>query len=210
MPRVLQFNPTRMELLKQKKRLETAQRAHDLLEDKRDELIQRFFPLIKQVRKLRRKVQEKLQAAYQDFQIAKMINWGKEIEECCIFPEVRCTLKIKRYASFGSPEFEINIEGDPLSYGFLSSNWKLDQGIRSFHEVLSDLLELAQKEEEVKRLAREIERTRRRVNALEHIFIPQIKEIVKYITMKLEERERAHIINIMKVKQLMEKSAPTS
>ena len=206
MPRIIQFNPTRMELLKQKKRLETAQRAHDLLEEKRDELIQRFFPLLKEVRRLRKKVQDELIKAYGDFQVAKMINWGKEIEQCLLLPAVRCNVKISRFTSLGSPQFEIKIEGDPLCYGFYESNWKLDEGIRSFQQVLSDLLELAQKEEEVKRLAREIERTRRRVNALEHIFIPQIKEIVKYITMKLDERERAHIVNLMKIKQLIQGS----
>ncbi|MBE0477709.1 V-type ATP synthase subunit D [Candidatus Aerophobetes bacterium] len=204
MPRALQFNPTRMELLKQRKRFETAQRAHDLLEDKRDELIQRFLPLVKQVRQLRKKVRDKLVVAYRDFQMAKMINWGREIEECILWPQIRCSIEIARYTTLGAPQFEVSVEGDPLCYGFYSSNWKLDEGIRSFHEVLSDLLELAQKEEEMKRLATEIERTRRRVNALEHILIPQIKEIVKYITMKLEERERAHIINLMKIKELME------
>lgn len=205
MPRVTQFNPTRMELLKQKRRLETARRAHDLLEDKRDELIQRFLPLIKQLRDLRKKVQEKLMKVYLDFQIAKMINWEKEIEESLLWTQTRCQLRISTYTPLGSPHFEIDIEGDPLGYGFYESNWKLDEGIRAFREILSELLELAQKEEEIKRLAREIERTRRRVNALEYIFIPQIEETVKYITMKLEERERSHIINIMKVKELMGK-----
>lgn len=205
MPRVAQVNPTRMELLKQRKRFETAQRAHDLLEDKRDELIQRFFPLVKEVRKLRRKVQDRLISAYRDFQMAKMISWGREVEECILWPQLKCSVEVTGRTTLGTPQFEVSVEGDPLCYGFYSSNWKLDEGIRSFHEVLSDLLELSQKEEEVKRLAREIERTRRRVNALEYILIPQIKETVKYITMKLEERERAHIINIMKVKELMEK-----
>lgn len=203
MPRITQFNPTRMELLKQRKRLETAIRAHDLLEDKRDELIQRFLPLIKELRRLRKKVQEELMKVYLDFQIAKMINWGKEIEESLLWTEIKCGLKITAYTPLGSPYFEITVEGDPLCYGFQESNWKLDEGIRNFSKVLSDLLELAQKEEEIKRLAREIERTRRRVNALEYIFIPQIQETVKYITMKLEERERSHIVNIMKIKELM-------
>lgn len=205
MPRVIQFNPTRMELLKQKRRLETAKRAHDLLEDKRDELIQRFLPLIKEVRNLRKKVREKLIKVYLDFQIAKMINWEKEIEECFLWPAMTTGLKITGHTILGSPQFKIISEGDPLCYGFYQSNWKLDEGIRSFREVLLLLLELAQKEEEAKRLAREIERTRRRVNALEHIFIPQIEQIVKSITMKLEERERSHIVNIMKMKQLMGK-----
>jgi len=206
MPRLTQVNPTRMELLNQKRRLETAQRAHDLLEDKRDELIRRFFPLVKEVKELRKKVQERLIKVYRDFQIAKMINWGKEIEECVLWPQIKCSLEVTGRTTLGSPRFKINLEGDPLCYGFYSSNWKLDEGIRSFYEVLSDLLELSQKEEELKRLAREIERTRRRVNALEYIFVPQIKEIVSYITMQLEERERAHIINLMKVKQLMEEA----
>ena len=203
MPRIIQFNPTRMELLKQKKRLETAQRAHDLLEDKRDELIQRFFPLVKEVRQLRKKVEDKLKKAYMDFQIAKMINWEREIEECLLMPSVKCNLEISKFTSLGAPQFEIKIEGEPLCYGFYESNWKLDEGIRSFYDILVSLLELAQKEEEVKRLAREIERTRRRVNALKYIFIPRVEETVKYITMKLEERERAHIINLMKIKEMV-------
>jgi len=194
-----------MELLKQKKRLETAKRAHDLLEDKRDELIQRFLPLIKQVRELRKKVQEKLIKTYLDFQLSKMMNWEREIEACFLWPAMTTGLEITGYTPLGSPQFKIISEGDPLCYGFYQSNWKLDEAIRSFNEVLLLLLELAQKEEEAKRLAREIERTRRRVNALEHIFIPQIEQVVKYITMKLEERERSHIVNIMKIKQLMEK-----
>lgn len=207
MPRIIQFNPTRMELLKQKRRLETAKRAHDLLEDKRDELIQRFLPLIKKVRELRKKVQEKLIKTYLDFQLSKMMNWEREIEACFLWSTITTGLEITGYTPLGSPQFKIKSEGDPLCYGFYQSNWKLDEAIRSFNEVLLLLLELAQKEEEAKRLAREIERTRRRVNALEHIFIPQIEQVVKYITMKLEERERSHIVNIMKIKQLMEKGS---
>jgi len=205
MPRMVQVNPTRMELLNQRKRLATARRAHDLLEDKRDELIQRFLPLIKEVRKLRREVQKKLLKAYFDFQVAKMLSGGKQIEESLLQTDIECTLEVTSRTSLGSPRFKINIKGDPLCYGFYESNWKLDEGIKAFKEVLFSLLELAQKEEEVKRLAREIERTRRRVNALEYIFIPQIEETVKYITMALDERERSHIINLMKVKELMEK-----
>lgn len=204
MARAVQFNPTRMELLKQRKRLETTQRAHDLLEDKRDELIQRFLPLVKEVRALRKSVREKLVQTYRDFQIAKMINWEREIEASILWPQVTCKLEIAKYSTLGAPQFEIKIEGEPFYYGFYGSNWKLDEGVRAFRHALSDILELAQKEEEMKKLAEEIERTRRRVNALEHILIPQIKDVVKYITMKLGERERAHIINLMKIKELME------
>jgi len=204
-PRTVQFNPTRMELLQQKKRLQAAKRAHDLLEDKRNELIQRFLPLIKQVRNLRDEVREKLRKSYLDFQYAKMINSEKQIEGCLMWTQVKISLEIVSYTPLKTPQFKIVSEGEPLCYGFYESNWELDKGIKSFAKVLPSLLELAQKEEEVKRLAKEIDWTRRRVNALEYIFIPQIEQVVKYITMKLEERERAHIINIMKVKELMGK-----
>jgi len=204
-PRIAQFNPTRMELLQQKKRMQAAKRAHDLLEDKRDELIQRFLPLIKEVRNLREQVREKLKRAYLDFQQAKMMNSEKQIEECLMWTQAKTSLEITGYSPLKTPQFKIVSEGELLCYGFYESNWELDEGIRSFANVLPSLLELAQGEEEVKRLAKEIDWTRRRVNALEYIFIPQIEEVVKYITMKLEERERAHIINIMKVKELMGK-----
>jgi len=205
MPRMTQINPTRMELLKQKKRLETAKRAHDLLEDKRDKLIQLFFPLLRQTRDLRQQLGERLSSSYQDFQIASIINSKKDIEESLLWTDTSCELSITGHSSLGTPRFELHLTGDPLCYGFHSSNWKLDTGIRGFRKLLPQLLELAYKEEEIKHLADEIERTRRRVNALEHILIPQISQAVKYITMKLEERERAHIINVMKVKELMEK-----
>jgi len=192
-----------MELLRQKRRLEVAQRAHDLLEDKRDELMQRFLPLIKDVRDLRGKVERKLNESYMDFQVAKAINSERQIEASLMWTEARMGLEVDGYTPFKTPRFKIIKEGKLLCYGFYGTNWKLDSSLRSFSEVVTLLLELSQKEEEVRRLAEEIERIRRRVNALEYIFIPQIKEMVKYITMKLEERERAHIINVMKVKEIM-------
>ena len=203
MAQVIQASPTRMELLRQKRRLEVAQRAHDLLEDKRDELMQRFLPLIKDVRDLRGKVERKLNESYMDFQVAKAINSERQIEASLMWTEARMGLEVDGYTPFKTPRFKIIKEGKPLCYGFYGTNWKLDSSLRSFSEVVTLLLELSQKEEEVRRLAEEIERIRRRVNALEYIFIPQIKEMVKYITMKLEERERAHIINVMKVKEIM-------
>ncbi|RLE07401.1 V-type ATP synthase subunit D [Candidatus Aerophobetes bacterium] len=203
MAQVIQASPTRMELLRQKRRLEVAQRAHDLLEDKRDELMQRFLPLIKDVRDLRGKVERKLNESYMDFQVAKAINSERQIEASLMWTEARMGLEVDGYTPFKTPRFKIIKEGKLLCYGFYGTNWKLDSSLRSFSEVVTLLLELSQKEEEVRRLAEEIERIRRRVNALEYIFIPQIKEMVKYITMKLEERERAHIINVMKVKEIM-------
>lgn len=207
MPEILPINPTRMELLKQRQRLVMARRAHDLLEDKRDELIQRFLPLVKEVRKLRGKVRQELERIYTDFQISKMLNSEKEIEEALMWTEMRIDVEISGYTPMKAPQYRLTTEGQPLCYGFYGTNWKLDLALRSFLNLIPSLLHLAEKENEVQRLAKEIERTRRRVNALEYIFIPRVEQTVKYITMKLEERERAHIINLMKIKEMMERSS---
>lgn len=206
MPQAVQVSPTRMELLKQKQRLKMAHRAHDLLEDKRDELMQRFFPLLKEVRGLRKETKAKLGQAYADLQVSKSITSEAEVEECIMWPTQRSGLDISGYTIMKAPEFKLIMEGDLLCYGLHGSNWKLDSTLRSFPETLHFLVELAQREEDLNRLAREIERTRRRVNALEHILIPRIQDTVKYITMKLEERERAHIINLMKMKEIAGRS----
>ncbi len=203
MPQVLQVNPTRMELLKQKQRLVMAQRAHDLLEDKRDELIQQFLPLVKEVREEQKKVAANLRQIYADFQIATMLNWKREIEEALMWAPMKIDLEVLGEGRLNTPQFKLVTKKDPLCYGFYGTNWKLDFALRAFLNILPSLVHLACKEEEVRRLAKEIERTRRRVNALEYIFIPRVKEAVKYITMKLEERERAHIINLIKIKEIM-------
>ncbi|TES86301.1 V-type ATP synthase subunit D [Candidatus Aerophobetes bacterium] len=210
MPQTLQVSPTRMELLKQKQRLKMARRAHDLLEDKRDELMQRFFPLLKEVRGMRKEIKEKVGQAYADLQISKSLTSEAEVEECIMWPTQRSGLDISGYTMMKAPEFKLVMEGDLFCYGLHGSNWKLDFALRSFPETLHFLVELAQREEDLNRLAREIERTRRRVNALEHILIPRIQDAVKYITMKLEERERAHIINLMKMKEIAERGEQTS
>lgn len=206
MPEAVQVNPTRMELLGQKQRLAMAHRAHDLLENKRDELIQQFLPLVREVRELQRKVFGGLERIYDDFQIAKMLNSEREIEEALMWTNTRLDLEISGHTRFHAPQFKLRVEEELLCYGFHGTNWKLDLSLNAFLNIFPPLIHLAQKEDELRRLAKEIERTRRRVNALEYIFIPRVKEIVKYITMKLEERERAYIINLMKMKEMAERS----
>lgn len=206
MPEAVQVNPTRMELLGQKQRLAMAHRAHDLLENKRDELIQQFLPLVREVRELQRKVFGGLERIYNDFQIAKMLNSEREIEEALMWTNTRLDLEISGHTRFHAPQFKLRVEEELLCYGFHGTNWKLDLSLNAFLNIFPPLIHLAQKEDELRRLAKEIERTRRRVNALEYIFIPRVEEIVKYITMKLEERERAYIINLMKMKEMAERS----
>lgn len=192
-----------MELLKQKQRLIAARRAHDLLEDKRDELMQRFLPLVRKIKKQRQIAEESLRNSFTCFERAKLITSEKEVEESIIWTEIKTEIDIHRYTLLKTPQFTLKSEGNLLYYGFYESNWELDYSLRYFSQSLSLWVKLAQEEEELRRLAHEIEWIRRRVNALKYIFIPQIEEAVKYITMKLQERERAHIVNIMKIKEMM-------
>ena len=204
MPEILTINPTRMELLKQKQRLIAAKRAHDLLEDKRDELMQSFLPLVRKIKKQRQIAEESLRNSFAYFGKAKSITSEKEVEESIMWTEIKTGVDIQKYTLLKTPQFALKSEGNLLCYGFYESSWELDYSLRSFSQSLSLWIKLAQEEEELRRLAHEIEWIRRRVNALEYIFIPQIEETVKYITMKLQERERAHIVNIMKIKEMME------
>ncbi|MCD6232613.1 V-type ATP synthase subunit D [Candidatus Aerophobetes bacterium] len=206
MPETLPINPTRMELLKQRSRLVAARRAHDLLEDKRDELMQRFLPLVRKIKKERQEAEESLRMSFTSFQIAKLISGEKEIEESLMWTKIKTGIEVRGFTLLKTPQFTLKSEGNLLCYGFYGSNWKLEHSLRAFSKTLSLWIKLAQKEEELKRLAREIEWIRRRVNALKYIFIPRIEETVKYIAMKLQERERAHIVNIMKIKEIMQKS----
>lgn len=199
-------NPTRMELLKQKGRLRVAQRAHDLLEDRRDELMRKFLPLVKEVRILREEISNKFIQAYEEVERARGEKGEKEINSALYFSDVESFLEIEGRGFLLSPRFRLLTRGKIPFYGFYSTSWRVDKSLRLFFELLPSLVKLAEKEEELRRLAREIERTRRRVNALKYIFIPRLEELVDYITMKLEERERAFLINLMKLKDLAEKT----
>jgi V/A-type H+-transporting ATPase subunit D len=209
----LNVNPTRMELSKLKKRLATATRGHKLLKDKQDELMRRFIELVKYNNKLRAEVEEKLQGAFKDFLMASAAISPEFLEEAISYPKESISLELseKNIMSVNVPvmNFVRKLEGDSGSiypYGFYSTSSELDNSIEQLYLILPKLLELAEVEKSCQLMADEIEKTRRRVNALEYMTIPQLQETIKYIKMKLDENERGALSRLMKVKDMMEKA----
>lgn len=209
----LNVNPTRMELSKLKKRLVTATRGHKLLKDKQDELMRRFIELVKYNNKLRAEVEDKLQGAFKDFLMASAAISPEFLEEAISYPKESISLELseKNIMSVNVPvmNFVRKMEGDSGSiypYGFYSTSSELDGSIEQLYLILPKLLELAEVEKSCQLMADEIEKTRRRVNALEYMTIPQLQETIKYIKMKLDENERGALSRLMKVKDMMEKA----
>lgn len=204
----LNVNPTRMELSKLKKRLIVASRGHKLLKDKQDELMRRFIILVKYNNELRKKVENRLIKSFKDFVMAKAVLGSEFLEEAVFFPTNKVTLDIetKNVMSVKVPVFKfggISDNKENLSYGFFNTNSELDEAIVNFRDVFSELLELAEVEKSTQLMADEIEKTRRRVNALEYRIIPDLNETIKYIKMKLEENERGALTRLMKVKSII-------
>ena len=204
----LNVNPTRMELTRLKKQLTTASRGHKLLKDKQDELMRRFILLVKKNNVMRAEVEEELQQAMKNFSVADALLNDKYIEELLAVPKERVTLDVieKDVMSVKVPIMNFQHEKDladgPLEYGFLNSNDELDQSIKKFTKVLPKLLELTEIDKTCQLMAKEIEKTRRRVNALEYMTIPQLEETIYFIKMKLEENERAELTRMIKVKNM--------
>ena len=204
----LNVNPTRMELTRLEKQLTTASRGHKLLKDKQDELMRRFILLVKKNNVMRAEVEEELQQAMKNFSVADALLNDKYIEELLAVPKERVTLDVieKDVMSVKVPIMNFQHEKDladgPLEYGFLNSNDELDQSIKKFTKVLPKLLELTEIEKTCQLMAKEIEKTRRRVNALEYMTIPQLEETIYFIKMKLEENERAEVTRMIKVKNM--------
>lgn len=202
-------NPTRMELTRLKKKLTTAVRGHKLLKDKRDELMRQFLDLAKENMELRKAVEEGIRKANANFVTAKASMPEEALHTALMAPkqEVYLEAERKNVMSVEIPVFEYRTRtadpNDIYSYGFAFTSGDLDDAVRSLADVLPQMLELAEKEKACQLLAAEIEKTRRRVNALEHVMIPETRESIRYITMKLDENERSSQIRLLKVKDMM-------
>lgn len=198
--------PTRMELNRTKARLKTATRGHKLLKDKRDELMRQFLLIIKENQTLRKKVEAGLGEAMAAMSGAAAVMSPDMLEQALMYPKqsVAVEMKLKNVMSVEVPEYSFKTESDDPSeiypYSYAATSGELDDAIGMFSSSLNDMLELARVEKTMQLLAQEIEKTRRRVNALEYVMIPEMQETIKYITMKLEENERANITRLMKVK----------
>ena len=204
-----QINPTRMELTRQKKKLSTALRGHKLLKDKRDELMRQFLDLVRENRRLREKVEAGIAASNKDFALAKASVSDQVMNTALLAPkqEVYLDIQKKNVMSVEVPEYHTATktanEGDIYSYGFACTSFELDRAISVVSKLLPDMLRLAQTEKAAELLAAEIEKTRRRVNALEHVVIPAAQEKIRYISMKLDENERSTQVRLMKVQDMM-------
>ena len=202
-------SPTRMELTRLKGKLKTAQRGHKLLKDKRDELMKQFLDTVREVRSLRAEVEEDLMAVHKSFTVASALMSSEALEQALLYPKqsVELTRTTQNIMSVNVPVYDFQTktksDSDIYPYGFAATSGELDEAVESLSGILPDLLRLAETEKSCQLMAAEIEKTRRRVNALEHVMIPELQENIKYITMKLDENERSTQIRLMKVKDMM-------
>ena len=207
------INPTRMELTRLKGRLKTAQRGHKLLKDKRDELMKQFMDVVRENRALRRRVEEGLMRAHGSFTVAAALMSPEMLEQSLMYPKqsVELDMTFQNIMSVDVPRYHFHTTsqdpGEVYPYGFAQTSGELDDAVDAMSQVFQDMLRLAEMEKTSQLLAQEIEKTRRRVNALEYVKIPQMQESIKYITMKLDENERANTIRLMKVKDMLLKEA---
>ena len=205
----LAVNPTRMELTRLKTRLKTAQRGHKLLKDKRDELMKQFLEMVRLNQELRLKVEDSLMRAHKSFTVASAVMSPEMLEEALLYTKqsVSIDMEFKNIMSVNVPVYQFHTKSqDPAEiypYGFAMTSGELDDALAALSGTLMDMLKLAEIEKSAQLLAQEIEKTRRRVNALEYVMIPQLEETIKYITMKLDENERGNITRLMKVKDLI-------
>lgn len=202
----LQVKPTRMELTNLKKKRKVAVRGHKLMKDKRDEMVRRFILYVRRNKELREQVEAKLASAMQSFVLARAQMSGETIEEALCYPARPAVVKAEtgHELSIKVPKLSLETtEGFDYPYGFMTTSGELDSAVRIFSETLPLLIELAEVEKTCNRLADEIEKTRRRVNALEYVMIPQFDEAIREITMKLDETDRGNTTRLMKTKEML-------
>jgi V/A-type H+-transporting ATPase subunit D len=201
----LSVNATRMELLRLRKRLAIARRGHKLLKDKQDELMRQFMELVKSVKGMRAQVERQLHAAFQSFLLARSTMPDQLVEEAISFPGMQLSLKVsqRQIMNVRVPVLEPIVQGNIRCYGYASTSGDLDIALKFLEGVLEQSLKLAEAEKTMQLLADEIEKTRRRVNALEYTLIPNLVETIRYIVMKLSEMERSNLSRLMRIKDII-------
>ena len=203
------INPTRMELTRLKGRLKTAIRGHKLLKDKRDELMKQFMDVVRENRSVRLEVEDALMRAHSAFTVASALMSPETLEQSLLYPKqsVELGMTFRNIMSVNVPTYEFQTKSDNTSeiypYGFATTSGELDDAVKALADAFDGMLRLAQIEKTSQLLAEEIEKTRRRVNALEYVKIPEMQETIKFITMKLSENERSATVRLMKVKDMI-------
>ena len=208
----LNVNPTRMEMTRLKKLHKTATRGHKLLKDKLDELMKQFLEIVKENKRLREEAEEALEKAYKSFVIARAVMSEEYMGEALMMPKQSVSVDVsqRNVMSVNVPVFDFKTEGNEKEiypYGLAFTSGELDSATEEFSSAVEPLLKLAESEKSAQLMAQEIEKTRRRVNALENVMIPNYEETIKYISMKLEENDRASTTRLMKVKDMIAKKA---
>lgn len=204
-----QIIPTRMELSRIKDKLAVARKGHKLLKDKRDELMRQFLIMVRENMELRKHVEEGIRQANINFVVAKAGMDAETLNTALMAAKQKVTLGVntKNVMSVNIPVFDVKTktasESDIYSYGYAFTSSDLDGAIKSLADIRDDMILLAEKEKACKLMAAEIEKTRRRVNALEHVIIPEAQKNIKYISMKLEETARDNTIRLIKVKDMV-------
>lgn len=203
------ITPTRMVLNQLKARLKTARRGHKLLKDKRDELMRQFLDIVRRNKELRIRVEQGLTEAFAALTVASAVMSPEMLEQSLLYArqQVELEMTFKNIMSVNVPMYKFTTQatdaGDIYPYGFAQTSGELDDALTKLHQVFQDMLELAQVEKTMQLLAQEIEKTRRRVNALEYVMIPELQTNIKYIAMKLEENDLATKVRLMKVKDMV-------
>ncbi len=205
---LMTVNPTRMELTRLKRRLKTAARGHKLLKDKRDEMMRQFVLLVRENARLRAQVEARLSAALAEFSLCSGVMEPAMLEEAVLYPARSVILEIgkRNIMSVDVPRLTIDessLTETQLNYGLAETSAQLDGAIEGLADVLPQLIQLAEIEKTCNLLADEIEKTRRRVNALEYVMIPDLQDTIRFITMKLDENERGSLTRLMKVKDMI-------
>ncbi len=202
-------NPTRMELTRLKGKLKTSIRGHKLLKDKRDELMKQFLDTVREVRELRAQVEAELMKVHGSFTVASALMSGPAMEQALMYPKqsVELDMTFKNVMSVSVPTYHFKTRtedsSDIFPYGYATTSGELDAAVEALGTVFQSMLKLAQIEKTAQLLAEEIEKTRRRVNALEYVVIPQTQENIRYISMKLDENDRSNTTRLMKVKDML-------
>lgn len=206
---VLSVNPTRMELTNLKRKLLTALRGHKLLKDKRDELMRQFLLLVRDNKALRIEVENAVKQANNHMAVARSVMQNEVLDVALMMPKQELQLDIDKKNVMSvmipvyKPKFRSSDKNDIYSYGYAFTSCDLDDAVKALSDILPKMLRLAEIEKSCQLMAAEIEKTRRRVNALEHVMIPRYQETIRYITMKLDENERSTTTRLMKVKDMM-------
>jgi V/A-type H+-transporting ATPase subunit D len=202
---ILAVNPNRMELLRLKRRLALARRGYKLLKDKRDALIQKFIKLVHENRKLREEFDKKMRENINDFLVASLSMGNKDLDSIFLFPKRTSKVKIshQNIMSVQAPHFELIEEGELYTYGMVNKNPGLDNALKKYKEITPLMVKMAELDKTIVLLTEEIEKTRRRVNALEYVMIPNLEDTIKFITMKLDEMARSNNSALMRIKEMI-------